>query len=342
MGGPELRRDPLSGRWALIAPGRTARPGCFLSRAERGSRTLEEAAVCPFCPGQEDQTPPEISAVRGPDSRPDSPGWKVRVVPNMYPALQSGIEPGGDASGPFEERRPAGGAHEVVIDSPRHDADLDSMPPADAVLALAEIRKRVAALRDRHAYVQVFKNRGREAGASLRHPHTQIAALPLIPPRVAEEAARFEDWRIERGGCRLCRLAEEEMAAGTRLIRRDGSFAALSPFASAFPLETRIVPLRHAGSFADMSERETSDLASCLSAVLAALRRAADDPAYNLVLVQGPSSGAFFHWHLDLLPVIVRTAGFEWGTGVHINPIPPEEAAERLRRADLVKSANAT
>lgn len=260
----------------------------------------------------------------------------------MYPALQSGIGSRGFGSGPFQERRPATGAHEVVIDSRSHDLDLDELPQADAVLTLEAIRERVAALAGRHAYVQVFKNRGREAGASLRHPHTQIAALPLVPPRVEAEAARFEAWRAEGCGCRLCRLVEEETADGSRLILRNGSFAALAPFASAFPLETRIVPLRHAASFAEMGRRETSDLAACLGAALSALRRAADDPAYNLVLVQGPASGAFFHWHLDLLPVLVRTAGFEWGTGVHINPVSPEDAAERMRRAGFTKSSDAT
>lgn len=333
MGGPELRRDPLSGRWALIAPGRTARPGCFLSRPEPTPETPEEARACPFCPGREDQTPPEIAAVRDIGSRPDSPGWKVRIVPNMYPALQECPSVGEAEAGSFKERRPAAGAHEVVIDSPRHDLDLDEMPLADAALALGQIRRRVAALSGRHAYVQVFKNRGREAGASLRHPHTQITALPMVPPRVAEEAARFEAWHDGNGGCLLCRLIEEESASGRRLIRLNRSFAALAPFGSAFPLETRIVPLRHAGSFSEMEEQETEDLASCLGAVLAALRRAADDPAYNLVLVQGPAPEALFHWHLDILPVLVRTAGFEWGTGVHINPVAPEEAAERLRRA---------
>jgi len=195
----------------------------------------------------------------------------------------------------------------------------------------------------RHAYIQVFKNRGREAGASLRHPHTQITALPFVPPRVEEEEARFEAWAAGPGGCLLCRLVEEEILSGERLVRLDRSFAAVAPFGSAFPLETRIVPLHHSGSFSAMDDRETEDLAACLRGVLGALRRSADNPPYNLVFIQAPVRSALFHWHLDVLPVLVRTAGFEWGTGVHINPIPPERAAVRLRRpAAPSKSADGT
>ncbi len=335
MAGPELRRDPLNGRWVLVAPGRMKRPGCFPARMGEAAETPEEARACPFCSGRESQTPPEIEAVRGPGGRPDGPGWRVRVVPNKYPALAAAAGGAGEEGMISDDRRPAIGPHEVVIDSPWHDREIDEIAPEEAALTWRIIRGRVRALeaKERPGYIQVFKNRGREAGASLRHPHTQIIGLPLIPPRVAEESSRFAAWTAERGGCLLCRLLEEVISRGDRLIEVNRSFAAWAPFASAFPYETRIAPRRHGASFAGLEDGEIMDLAGIVRAVLTALRRGLDDPPYNIVLVQAPPGRPGFHWHLDVLPALIRTAGFEWGTGVHINPVAPEEAAIRLRRA---------
>ncbi|MDD8025882.1 MAG: galactose-1-phosphate uridylyltransferase [Acidobacteriota bacterium] len=337
----EFRRDPINGRLVLIAPGRSKRPGGFLTRAEGIGREADDAASCPFCPGHENQTPPEIAALRPAGSRPDGPGWRVRVVPNKYPALTE-IAAGDREEEPSPGRMAGSGAHEVVIDSPHHDREIDDLPDEDAALTWRVIRDRVGDLEASggHAYIQVFKNRGREAGASLRHPHTQIAALPLRPPRLAEEMARFEAWASCRDGdCLLCRHLEDEAVSDVRLVHRNRGFTALTPVGSAFPYETRIAPNSHAGSFASLDDRSLVDLAACLRHVLGALKRIGDDPAYNIVLYQAPVDGrsnfpaALFHWHLDIFPLLVRTAGFEWGTGIHINPVAPEEAAAKLRAA---------
>ncbi|MCX6561734.1 MAG: galactose-1-phosphate uridylyltransferase [Candidatus Aminicenantes bacterium] len=334
----EFRRDPISGRWVLIAPERARRPGCFPPRSEP-AEAADSPADCPFCPGHEDQTPPEIQAEREAGGGPDRPGWRVRVVPNKYPAVGPEAAPAG---GPIEfgERQPGVGAHEVVIETPHHDLELIDLPDEDAAAAWRMIRGRVRALEAEggHPYVQVFKNRGREAGASRRHPHTQIAALPILPPRLAEEAAMFADWAARHGDCLLCRLLAAEIDDGRRVIHWNRAFAALAPFGSCFPYEVRLVPLAHAGSFADLPDGDLMDLAESLRRVLGLARRLFQNPAYNLVLYQAPMGkpGAgretpFFHWHLDFLPILVTTAGFEWGTGIHINPVSPEEAAARFR-----------
>lgn len=341
---PELRRDPISGRVVLIAPERSRRPGGFLTREER-SFPADDPGDCPFCPGHEDRTPPEISAVRPSGSSPDGPGWRVRVIPNKYPALaparqapssQSPPAPTVGAGPGLESRRFGDGAHEVVIETPRHDLETIDLPDDEAFLAWAAVRDRVLALETSgtHAYVQVFKNRGREAGASLRHPHTQIAALPVVPPRAAEELALFAAHAAREGGCLLCRHLAEEVASGERMVLRSGRFAVWAPFGSSFPFELRLAPLEHAPSFAFLSDTDGLDFAACLRLVLARFRSRLGDPDYNLVLQQTPAGGAagqVFHWRLDILPMLIRTAGFEWGTGVHINPVAPEEAAAALR-----------
>lgn len=341
---PELRRDPVSGRVVLIAPERGRRPGSFLTKAERAF-PADDPADCPFCPGHEDRTPPEISAVRPAGSPPDGPGWRVRVIPNKFPALapahRAPTAPSQEGPGTapelgFGSRRFGAGAHEVVIESPRHDLETIDLPDDEAFLAWAAVRDRIRALEagGAHAYIQVFKNRGREAGASLRHPHTQIAALPFVPPRAAEELALFAEHASREGECLLCRHLADEIGAGERMVLRSGRFAVWAPFGSSFPFELRLAPLEHAPSFASLADADGADFAACLRLVLGRLRSRLDDPDFNLVLQQAPvgrAPGQVFHWRLDILPMLIRTAGFEWGTGIHINPVAPEEAAAALR-----------
>jgi UDPglucose--hexose-1-phosphate uridylyltransferase len=328
---PEIRRDPISGRVVLIAPERSRRPGGYVPGC-REAFPGDELEDCPFCPGHEGRTPPEIAAVRPAGSFPNEPGWRVRVIPNKYPALVPGTAT--DGGEPARGSRSMGmGAHEVVIETDRHELEPIDLPDEDAALAWAIIRNRVRALEASraHAYVQVFKNRGREAGASLRHPHTQIAALPFVPPRLAEELGIFADHAARQGGCLLCRHLESEIICGERIVLRSRRYAVWAPFGSCFPFELRLAPLSHLPSLAGLTDEDCLDLATCLRLVLRIIRSRLGDPDYNLVLQQAPSEGsASFHWRLDILPALVRTAGFEWGTGVHINPVAPEAAAALL------------
>ncbi len=228
------------------------------------------------------------------------------------------------------------GAHEVVIETDRHGLEPIDLPDEDAALAWTTVRDRVQALEAdrRHAYVQVFKNRGREAGASLRHPHIQIAALPFLPPRLAEELSLFTEHRSRDGKCLLCRHLASEIGSGERIVLQSRLFAVWAPFGSCFPFELRLAPLAHGSSFADLTDGASLDLAACLRQALGLFRSRLGDPDYNLVFQQAPAGGSSkpgFHWHLEILPALIRKAGFEWGTGVHINPVAPEAAAAFLR-----------
>jgi UDPglucose--hexose-1-phosphate uridylyltransferase len=341
----ELRRDPAGGPWVIIAPRRAERPDEFAAReAAAGGLPMES---CPFCPGHEGATPPETAAVREAGSVPDGPGWSVRVVPNKYPAVGTVAEPPPAAfDGGLFEVRPGAGAHEVVIETPDHNLDFSRLTSAVAGAVVRTWRDRIRALeRDPGcAYVQLFKNHGRNAGASLSHPHSQIVALPVVPVRIAEEIEAAVLFRAAHGVCLHCRILEEETADGRRVILDEGGFLATAPFASRFPYEIRLQPRRHADRFVDLDDEETAALADRLRAVLGRLRRSLDDPPFNLLLHQSPPSGRggrpdeeiapAYHWHIEILPVLSRVAGFEWGTGIHINTVAPETAAARLRREE--------
>jgi UDPglucose--hexose-1-phosphate uridylyltransferase len=341
-GTSELRRDPSGGHWVIIAPERAKRPDEFKRRPVR--RAGRSAASCPFCQGREDRTPPEVAAFRAPGSVPDGPGWRVRVVPNKYPALNRG---GGcldiRTNGIFQALDGVG-IHEVVIETPDHGTDFSLLSPVAAAEVVRTWRDRVRVLEAEPscAYVQLFKNYGREAGASLGHPHSQIVALPVVPTRVREEIDAAVRFRVANGECLHCRVIAEEIAAGIRLILADADHVVTAPFASRFPYEMHIHPVRHAARFSSIGDREIKILAALLRNVLGRLRRSLDDPPFNLLLHQSPPAlkpgisaeeeSLAYHWHFEILPVLTRVAGFEWGTGIHINPVPPETAAALLSR----------
>lgn len=338
---PELRRDSLSGCWVLIAPDRAKRPSDYRSPRTADSGLSREA--CPFCPGREGETPPEVAAVRDAVSAPDSTGWRIRVVPNKFPALIRPAEPSlpmpDEADGPA---RPGIGIHEVVIDGPDHNRDWDELPESHLRDVLGVFRDRLRAIEREPSirYVQVFKNKGGKAGASLRHPHTQILAMPVIPRQVRDEVEAQVRYGKATGSCPGCRLIRDE-ESGPRLISAGREFVALAPFASRFPYEIHVRPRRHAALFSSMSDEELAPLAATMKDLFRRLRSVAGNPAYHFVLRQAPvSSGSneagrsvsdFVHWRFEILPVLGAIAGFEWGTGCFINPVIPEQAAASLR-----------
>jgi UDPglucose--hexose-1-phosphate uridylyltransferase len=237
------------------------------------------------------------------------------------------------------------GVHEVIIESPAHDRDLGdlSLDHVREVVGVYRDRARSIAAEPQYRYVQIFKNKGPEAGATLSHPHTQILATPIVPKRVREEVESGErSWRAD-GRCLYCRIIGEEETAAERVVRGSGPFMAFVPFAARFPFETHIYPKRHAPSFAGIDDRELDGLAEILRDVLGRLKTVLSDPPYNLVVhqaphpdstrVEWPEIESFYHWHIEILPVLTKIAGFEWGTGFHINPISPELAARFLREA---------
>lgn len=329
---PELRQDPVTGSWVVIATERAKRPSDFKRPAEQRKGTES----CPFCYGHEALTPPEIMAYRQGSGR-DEPGWTVRVVPNKFPALAieerpAGIELGGD----FYHLQPGYGAHEVIVESPEHEADL-------ATHSLEQLRAILRALRDRFSdlrgdknlrYIQIFKNHGATAGASLEHPHFQLIATPVIPSAVAEELEGSYNYYERNGECVYCNLIQREFLDGERLVDSNREFVAFCPYSSRSPFETWILPREHHSDFDALSDAQVDALASLLKDTFTRFLDSLDNPPFNLILHTAPTdleATEYYHWHLELLPRLTIFAGFELGTGIYINPTPPETAAQFLK-----------
>jgi UDPglucose--hexose-1-phosphate uridylyltransferase len=327
---PELRKDPVVGRWVIIATERARRPSDFVTEPVR-----PRATTCAFCEGHELQTPPEVLAGRPPDSRPNTPGWTYRVVPNKFPALriEGELEPSGEG---LFDRMNGVGAHEVVIETPRHDASLAGLSVDAVTDVLLAYRERMVDLKKdpRFAYVLVFKNHGEAAGASLEHPHSQLIATPIIPIMVSEELAGSAQYYDLKERCVWCDMVRQERRGRARLVLESPEFVGLAPFAPRFPFETWILPTRHRAAFEESTEEELRGVAETLGEVLRRMDQVLGEPPYNFMLHTAPFREAqleSFHWHLEVIPKLTRVAGFEWGSGFFINPVPPEAAAEALR-----------
>jgi len=335
---PELRKDPIVGRWVIISTDRAKRPTDFIREQMK-----MKGGFCPFCYGNESKTPPEILAYRphpngGPNSK-DSPGWTVRVVPNKFPAL--GIEGNLNrrAEGMFD-RMNGIGAHEVIIETPDHAASLATMPAKRIEDTLWAFRDRILDLKQdkRFKYILIFKNHGEAAGASLEHPHSQLIALPILPKQVVEELEGAKQYYVYKERCVFCDIIRQETDSGLRVIGENDQFVTLAPYAPRFPFETWILPKRHESAFENSSSAMFEDLARALKSLLAKAYNVLDNPAYNLVIHTSPVQDPFnehYHWHIEFMPKLTKTAGFEWGTGFYINPTPPEEAAKFLREAAI-------
>lgn len=329
---PELRKDPVVGRWVIIATDRGRRPTDFAPVPVR-----PRSSSCVFCAGNEDRTPREILAGRRPESPADTPGWTYRVVPNKFPALR--IEGDLEASGEgLFDRMNGVGAHEVIIETPDHLASLATLPVDAVTDVLLAYRERALDLKKdpRFEYVLVFKNHGEAAGASLEHPHSQLIATPIIPIMVSEELAGSAEYFGKKERCVWCDIVRQERRAKHRVIAEGPGFIALAPFAPRFPCETWILPTRHRSAFEECDVDELRELAALLGDFLRRMNRVLGEPAYNYMLHSGPLNQPgldHFHWHLEIIPKLTRVAGFEWGSGFFINPVPPEDAAAALREA---------
>ncbi len=340
----ELRHDPIQKRWVIIATGRSERPDSFsVEYADVGG---EED--CPFCPGREHMTPPEIAAYREGDGGPDSEGWTVRVVPNKYPALRIEGELTRRGVGLYDQI--AGiGAHEVVIEGPDHEGGIAGMDlaHATAVYHMLQERLRDLMLDGRFKYVLLFKNEGAPAGATLAHPHHQIIATPVTPKTVAMELNSAKEHYLRKERCLFCDIINQEIEAGDRVVTLTDHFVAFAPYASRSPFELFIAPRHHQHSFTDASPESLRGLAEIMQDVLGRLRNGLDHPPFNYVFHSSPNTDSEpkrpnhwatlkhdFHWHIEIVPRLTRMAGFEWGTGFYINPTPPEAAAQFLRTID--------
>lgn len=341
---PELRHDPIQRRWVIIATERARRPSDFLTEPEVG----DTGGFCPFCEGNEDKTPPEILSVRNPGSHPDGPGWQIRVVPNKFAALR--IEGGLDREGVgIFDRMNGVGAHEVIIETPLHSTNLADLQPDHVAKLMGMYQQRLTDLMrdERFRYILVFKNYGVSAGASLSHPHTQLIATPVTPKIVAQELDSARQHYVQKERCLFCDVNRQERESKARIVYDDGQFMAFAPYASRFPFELVLTPVRHTHDFSTLSEEDRNGLARALVDVFGRLKKTLSDPPYNFVLHTAPNtsveprrSGYWatlsydFHWHFEIIPRLTRVAGFEWGTGFYINPTPPEDAARYLREGE--------
>ncbi|HAG06552.1 MAG: Galactose-1-phosphate uridylyltransferase [Clostridia bacterium 62_21] len=328
---PEWRKDILTGRWVVIAAERGKRPLDFKVRRDRRA-----AVLCPLCPGHERETPPEVAAYRPVDTPPDTPGWRVRVVPNKFPAVR-GEGPAAVQSCGIYRAMPGIGVHEMVIEAPEHVRGFEDLDPEQVAAVLRMWQERSRALR-RLAwikYIQVFKNTGQAAGASLEHTHSQIVALPLVPDALRAELAGMAEHVQATGECPLCAMLRQEAEDGSRMIVQGRHAAVFAPFASRFPFEVWAVPRAHQEDFALAGEAVIRELAHLLRDVLGRLAGLLGSPPYNLVLHTAPvnSPCEHYHWHVEVLPRLAVCAGFEFGTGCYINPVAPEAAARHLREA---------
>ena len=299
-----IRYDPLKDRFILFSPERAKRPVHFSLNSVDSGKSEKE---CPFCPGNEDKTPEAVHVVKGDGV------WKIRVFPNKYPAISSFF-----------------GAHEVVVETPDHLKALEDLEVHHIEEVLKVFAKRMGALYDSGAkYVAIFKNHGKEAGASIPHSHSQIIALPFEPAGIKRERVFLEDFFRNKERCYMCRMVEEELASKKRVVYENACVVALSYKYAAFPFETWIVPKKHISSVAVMSGEVMKDVADTLKWVLLRLKKTLGFLSYNLVFKDW-WLGEMYHFWIEVIPRITHIAGFEIGTSSHINPVVPEDAVDFL------------
>jgi UDPglucose--hexose-1-phosphate uridylyltransferase len=327
----ELRRDLTTDRWVIIAPERGRRPRDAPPQSRPAARALPFDPACPFCPGNESQLPGIIAEL----PLAQNPGWRTRVVPNKFPAVSHDVahRKHGET---FYETAAGQGYHEVVIESPRHDHDLTTMSEREVCDVLATCRRRYEALTTGEAAqsVIVFRNRGTVAGASLRHPHTQLIALDFVPPFVRAREATMLRYYQSSAHCAVCDIIEHERSDGSRIVSENDAFVTVVPFAANTRCEMWILPKRHEADFGNPQFGEIELLALALCDALARLAAALDDPPYNYVIDTATKGGALrphLHWALRIVPQLGFPAGFELGSGLLINSSLPEEDATILR-----------
>ncbi len=330
---PELRKDPITGRWVIISSERGKRPNEFLDQ-----RNKKRTGFCPFCAGNERTTPHEILAYRD-SGQPDGPGWRLRTVPNKFPALQIEGDLDKQGEGIFDKMNGIG-AHEVIIESPDHSATLSTLPAKAMEDVLWAYRDRMEDLKrdKRFQYTLIFKNEGLIAGATLEHTHSQLIALPIVPIQVQEEIEGAKRHYKLKERCIYCDIIRQEMQSAMRVILETQLFIALAPYAPRFPFETWILPKKHLSCYSCSTNDDFRDLAGVLQNILRRIDRALSNPPYNYVIHTSPfrdENNDYYHWHIELMPKLTNVAGFERGSGFYINPTPPEDAAKFLREIKL-------
>ncbi len=330
----ELRLNRATKEWIIVAKERARRPHEFHTQ-----KVKEELPAfdpnCPFCPGNEKRTPPEVFALREPETQANHPRWRIRVVTNKYPALDPKKKISA-ITGEFFRSTIGVGKHEVIIESTQHNESLATLSLKQVEDVCRTYWRRYLALKDdiRFKLIIIFRNHGLSAGTSLRHPHSQLIALPLVPASIRhllEEAMRYYD---DHGSCVFCDMIQQELGDKKRVVLDSKEFVVFHPFASRAPFETWIVPKEHNACFGNIEEDEVEAMAGVLKEILERLYAKLEDPDYNLMIRTAPIKDAqedYYHWYIQILPRLTTPAGFELGSGVFINTSLPEETAKFLR-----------
>jgi UDPglucose--hexose-1-phosphate uridylyltransferase len=337
----ELRKDYLLDRWVVIATERARRPTDFVKQKSESAKT----ATCPLCPGNELMTPPanlvylaENGTIRKDKEQGDfrSSNWLIRSIPNMYPAFSP-------PKNIADERQImkndsfgyAIGHHEVLVESPNHNDHPSDAPLAQVINVINAYKDRANEIAQKPyvQYVQIFRNHGLEAGASLSHAHSQIIATPFTPTIIKQEIDSSKNYQIQHGNCVFCDLIKQETQT-TRFIMDNEHFTVFAPYASVHPMEFWIVPKRHAVNILNLTTVETEAFAQTVQTTLKALKKIVNDPPYNfgIHMTINKESADYYHWHLEVYPHLSIWAGFEKSTGMYINTIKPETAAAELKK----------
>lgn len=333
---PELRKDPVTNRWVVFSPARAKRPSDFKSPVSNSSHSIVE---CAFCIDHEFECAPEIFRVPH-----QHPNWKVRVIQNLYPALSRNLEGQIDQNLHAKSEIvdcgiaiPGFGFHDVVIEAPLHSvqlSDIDAKAIGDVMLAY-KTRIEQIAKHDSIEYVQVFKNHGSSAGASMTHSHSQMLSLPIIPPTVSTRLASMKEYFNRTGKCCLCEFQTKDL-----LIDETPHFISIAPFASSFPFELWIIPRNHSSHLQDLDAEKAVDLGGLLKLMLAKMKKQLNNPPFNFMFHTSPLRATpgelpYMHWYLQIVPQLTGVGGFELGSGCYINPVFPEDAAKVLREVDF-------
>ncbi|KAL1535839.1 UDP-glucose--hexose-1-phosphate uridylyltransferase [Salvia divinorum] len=330
---PEIRKDAVHNRWVIFSPARARRPSDFKSKTDASS-TANTHTECPFCAGHEHECAPEIFRFP-PESTLD---WKVRVIQNLYPALSRDLEPlNAERGGGGQVTLRGSGFHDVVIESPAHPVHLADLSPPQIADVLLAYKKRIDQLRgfDSIKFVQVFKNHGATAGASMSHSHSQILALPVIPPTASARIQSMKEHFEQSGECAICQVKQEDLS-----IHESSHFRSIVPFAATFPFEIWIIPHHHSAHFHNIDPDMASDLGGVLKLMLEKMSLQLKNPPYNMVMHSAPlrtesTELPFSHWFIQIVPQLTVVGGFELGTGCYINPVLPEDAAKVLREVSI-------
>lgn len=325
----ELRQDPTTYDWVIIAKERAKRPQDFLKGREESKAVPVYSDTCPFCPGNEGSTPPPETVYGSPAD------WQIRVVPNKFAALMPSGDTKRDEAGMFRKTQ-GYGRHEVVIETPVHNTCIAFMPDTHVENLLRVYRERYLSLKKdpNIKVIIIFKNHGKAAGTSLEHPHTQIVASPIVPPYIRRRYEIATQHFDNTGRCLYCDLLFDELQSGERIVKKTSFFVALHPFASHYPFETWIMPTMHSSSFGRIVDIEIEQLAGVLKEVLLKLHKALGNPDFNLIMHTAPVDDehkTYYLWHIQIIPRLTLAAGFELGSGIYINTSVPEETAAFIR-----------